>query len=400
MVKRRCFFSALVAVACTADVHAAKAEEAPRLASAITKVELFRAGEAGYRTYRIPALAITRKGTLLAAVAARFDGHGDWSNTDIMFRRSTDGGKTWDAQRTIADDGTNTVDNPTFIIDPQSDTIYLMYQINYARAYLKRSTDEGVTWSPPQEITAAFEEFRDRDGYNWEVLAMGPGHGIRLSNGRLLVPVWLSTSHKHRPSISSTVYSDDHGATWHAGEVIASTTESTPNPSEHMLIELGDGRVMANIRTEAKTHRRLVSLSPNGSADWSEPRFDEALYEPICMASLIRTCASVDSTQPCTVLFSNPDSSQAPGAGSTTWGAKERRNLTVRLSHDEGQTWPVSQVIEPGPSGYSDMAVAADGTVHVLYENGSVDSRGAFIPSSITLASFPIGILSVESTAR
>jgi sialidase-1 len=357
--------------------------------SAIVKAELFRAGQAGYRTYRIPSLAITRKGTLLAAVAARYDGHGDWANIDTMLRRSVDNGVTWDEQRIITDDGTNTVDNATFIIDPQSDMIYLMYQINYARAYLKQSNDEGVTWSPPQEITSAFEEFRARDGYNWEVLAMGPGHGITLKFGRLLAPVWLSTSRKHRPSLSATIYSDDQGKNWHAGEVIVSHSDRTVNPSEHMLVELGDGRVMANIRSESKNHRRLVSTSADGISAWTTPLFDEALYEPICMASLavVPDTNGVGSRM---LVFSHPDSSQSDPEKTTTWGARERRNLTLRLSPDEGATWPTARVIEPGPSGYSDIAVAPDGTIYVLYESGGVDSRGAFIPQSITLAKIPV----------
>src|ERR1700759_1553698 len=132
--------------------------------------DVFRAGEGGYRTYRIPSLALTRKGTLLAACAARLDGIGDWVNIDTMLRRSTDGGKTWMPQVVVTDDGPNVVDNATFVVDPRSDTVYLLYQISYARAYLKTSTDEGATWSAPREITGAFENFRLRDGFDWKVL--------------------------------------------------------------------------------------------------------------------------------------------------------------------------------------------------------------------------------------
>ena len=238
------------------------AQPAASLASgSFETTDVFRAGEGGYRTYRIPSLALTRKGTLLAACAARVDGFNDWVNIDTMLRRSTDGGKTWSPQEVVTDDGRNVVDNATFIVDPQSDTVYLLYQINYARAYLKTSTDEGATWSAPREITGAFEKFRDRDGFDWKVLAMGPGHGIVLKSGRFVVPVWLSTQHSHRPSISATIFSDDRGETWQAGDIVVRSTDATPNPSEHVLIELADGRVMDNIRTESKQHRRLISYS-------------------------------------------------------------------------------------------------------------------------------------------
>lgn len=362
----------------------------------ITKTELFRSGHADYRSYRIPSLAITRQGTILAAVAGRFEGHGDWGNIDTMLRRSTDGGKSWDEQRVIADDGANTVDNATFIIDPESDTIYLMYQINYARAYLKQSTDEGVNWSPPREITDVFDEFRTRDGYPWEVLAMGPGHGITTRTGRMIVPVWLATHRRHRPSISATVYSDDQGKTWQAGEIIVANNERTINPSEHMLVERADGRIMANIRTESKQHRRLLSVSDDGARDWSEPEFEDSLYEPICMAGFA-AAPTADGSSDQVLLFTHPNSGpNAPGYD-PEWGARARRNLTLRMSHDQGATWNDGLVIESGPSAYSDIAVGGDGYVYILYETGSNEKHGTFAPQAIVLAKISLAELLAAS---
>jgi sialidase-1 len=306
-----------------------------------------------------------------------------------MMRRSTDGGQTWDNQRIITDDDTNTVDNVTFIVDPKSDVVYLMYQINYAQAYLKQSDDDGASWSPPREITSVFEEFRTRDNYDWQVIAMGPGHGITLQNGRMVVPVWLSTSHRHRPSIAATIYSDDQGRTWQAGEVIVHTIDQTPNPSEHLLVELSDGSVMANIRSESKLHRRLVSVSPDGATGWSEPKFDENLYDPICMAGFARMQPAADKDSGF-LLFANPDSSQASTQSQKPKKLRERRNLTLRVSQDEGSSWPVAQVIEPGPSGYCDVAVGPDNTAYLLYEAGSDPSSRSFVPQNITFAKVAI----------
>ncbi|MCC6679458.1 MAG: exo-alpha-sialidase [Phycisphaeraceae bacterium] len=363
---------------------------------------LYNAGDAGYATYRIPAIAITRKGTILTACAGRLSGFGDWSDINTMFRRSTDGGKTWSEQEIITDDGKNTVDNATFIIDPESDNIYLMYQINYGRAYLKVSTDEGERWSAPREITDVFEVFRSRDGYPWTVLAMGPGHGITLKSGRLVVPVWLAASddpHAHRPSISATIYSDDKGETWQAGDVFVKSTEQTPNPSENVLIELSDGRVMVNCRTESTKYRRLVSISPDGATGWSEPAFDDQLNEPICMASMIRYPSKlVDGKS--AILFSNPNNADVEGGKKTKWGGLERKNVSVRASYDDGQTWPVVRSVEPGASGYSDMAVADDGTIYLLYEHGSVDEHGAFHTGTISIARFNLAWLTAESSGQ
>lgn len=351
------------------------------------QIELFKAGDAGYKTYRIPAIAVTRRGTVLATCAARFDSHSDFANIDTMLRRSTDGGETWTEQQVITNDGLNAVDNATFIIDPASDRVYLMYQVNYARAYLKVSDDEGVTWSPPRDITDAFEVFRQRDGYNWRAIAMGPGHGITLDSGRMVVPVWLSTqSPRCRPSVSATIYSDDRGQTWRAGDIMVHTTDRTPNPSEHALVQLADGRVMSNIRSESPTYRRLISYSDDGASAWSEPEFHEDLFDPICMGSMVAWQSASDPGA-AGILFSNADSRGAPEAG-TSFKGLERRNVSVRLSLDGGATWPVSRVVEPGPSGYSDLAVLGDGTVLLFYERSGVDGHGAFLPGSLTLARF------------
>ena len=366
-------------------LHAADSRDAVCVNPFFHSQPLFEAGRDNYRCYRIPAIAIAPKGAILAAAAGRYNGHGDWSNTDLMLRRSTDGGETWDEQQVLVNDGVNTVDNPCFIVDAESGEFHLMYQIGYSRAYVKTSRDDGATWSPPQEVTSAFDEFHTRDGYQWRVIAMGPGHGITLRSGRLVVPVWLATDKKHRPSISATVYSDDQGKTWHAGDVIVATTEETPNPSESELLELSDGRVLANVRNESKRHRRLFSISDDGATGWSKPEFQEALYEPICMGGNATITDAEGRTT--ALLYSYPNS--GPGTGPTgKEGNRERRNLTVCLSNDDGQSWPTSRVLDEGPSGYSDMAVGPDGTIYLLYEAQSLEPKGPSIPATLTLARF------------
>ena len=151
-----------------------------------------------------------------------------------------------------------------------------------------RSDDDGETFTEPVEITPAFERFRPE--YAWRVLATGPGHGIQLSGGRLLVPVWLSTGtggHAHRPSAVSVIYSDDHGKTWKRGDIVVAHPNPV-NPSETAAVELADGRVMLNIRHESEPHLRGVSVSRDGVTGWSPMRFDEALPEPVCFGSLVR----------------------------------------------------------------------------------------------------------------
>jgi sialidase-1 len=239
-----------------------------------------------------------------------------------------------------------------------------------------RSDDDGVTFSKPVEISATFEKFRPE--YDCNVIATGPGHGIQLTNGRLVVPVWLSTGAKgHGPSVTATIYSDDHGETWQRGEIAIPDTSEWVNPNETVAVQLADGRVMLNARSLGKKNRRVVTTSPDGATRWSKPKLDNALLEPICMASMVRF-----SSQPAgdknRILFSNPDNLSRADGKETPGGHRDRKNLSIKLSYDEAQTWPVNKVLEAGPSAYSDLAVLPDGTILCFYER----------PKLLTIARF------------
>ena len=362
---------------------------APSPASGEIEVtNVFEAETGGYAHYRVPAIAVSPSGTVMVVVEARASASGDWGHQDILMRRSTDGGRTWDDPRKIvqlegppaeneaalaqglAERGVQTYNNIVPIVDAEENVVHFLFCSAYKRAYYMRTPDDGDSFTEPVDITDTFEEFRA--DYDWKVIATGPGHGIRHSSGRLIVPVWLSdgtAGHAHRPSVVATIYSDDAGATWQRGEIVVRHPE-LKNPSETLAVELSDGQVMLNIRNESPEHRRAVTVGPDGAAGWSEVRFDNALVEPICMGSLLRVGD--------VLLFANPDSTE-PRSLDNPLGNWKRQNLSIRLSEDDGATWKFKRVIEPGVSGYSDLAQDADGSIYCIYENGTPTDRGTHV---------------------
>jgi len=332
------------------------------------------AARQGYASMRIPALIRTHKGNLLAFCEGRVGTSSDWAEMDLLLRRSLDGGKSWQPAQIVAPRGQGPTSNATPIVSKDG-TIHLLYQRDYARLFYTKSTDEGKTWSAAVDITATVEGIKKV--YPWNVLAPGPGHGIQLKNGRLTAAIWLAASpvlkpkRKHGPSCVATIYSDDLGKTWKMGAIVADNSEEIKNPNESMLVELADGRVMINMRTGSDKHLRAVALSPDGISKWSHPVFVPALFDPICMAGFVkikpprglRSGNKKAASRKDWLLFSNPDSRDIKGY--------PRRQLTLKLSMDDGRSWPVTQLLQDGPAGYSDLATDDQGNIYCLYETNT-----------------------------
>lgn len=372
----------------------------------IDKQDLFIVGDnPAYSLYHIPGVVVTAKGTVLTWCEARKRAAGvsDWDDIRILLRRSTDDGKTWSAAKNIAnvegpktknpfalkmknvDPNDVTYNNPVLIADKDG-TVHMLFCLEYMRVFYQRSNDDGITFSAPIEITAAFDAL-EKD-YDWKVLATGPNHSIQLKTGRLVVPVWLSTGtggNAHRPSVTATIFSDDQGKTWLAGDIAVPCTNEWINPNETVAIELNDGRVMLNVRSESKAHRRLVTISPDGATQWSTPKFDDALLEPICMGGIVRYNHDGQSL----ILFSNPHNLDVTKGDPEPGKSRTRKNVSVKLSRDEAQTWPINKLIEDGPSMYSDIAVTHSGTILCFYgRSGDSKDAAAFAGGRLTLARF------------
>ncbi len=336
--------------------------------------DLFVSGKEGYRTFRIPSLLVTPKGSVLAFCEGRKRGRGDSGDIDVVLKRSTDGGKTWRPLQVVADDAENTVGNPCPVVDRATGTIWLLLTHNVGtdsekairdgtskdtrRVWVTASRDEGATWSKPRDIT---KDVKDPD---WTWYATGPGVGVQLATGRLVIPCDHTT--KAKVNRSHVICSDDGGATWKLGGVLGDKT------NECQLIERRDGSLLLNMRSYHGKNRRAVATSRDGGLTWSAVTLDEALVEPVCQASLIRFPEEGKDR----LLFCNPAS-------------LKRERMTVRLSEDGGKTWPAARELYRGPSAYSCLAVLPGGDVGCLYERGE---RSAY--ERVTLARFGLPWLS------
>ncbi len=185
------------------------------------------------------------------------------------------------------------------------------------------------------------------------------------------MPFWLAANHNnptaHHPSQVATIYSDDQGATWQAGEFVPFTINC---PNETKAIQLANGSVLLNSRSrqplDIKTPaaHRAVAISKDGVTNWSNYQFDKALPEPMCMGSLTRF-HSVQEHENTAILFSAPN----PTAHNNK--TDKRVNLTVWLSEDECQSWPISRSVDPGSAAYSDIATDPENElIYLLYEGG------------------------------
>lgn len=354
------------------------------------EMTLFQSGTNGYHTYRIPAITVTPQGTVLAFCEGRKNSRRDSGDIALLLKRSEDGGRSWSDPQCVWDDPGNTCGNPCPVVDRSTGTVWLLMTWNRGddpepaiieqtgqdtrRVFITHSEDDGATWAEPQEIT------QDVKLADWTWYATGPGAGIQIRHGphrdRLMVPCDHIEA-ETRDRYSHVIISDDHGQTWILGG-------RTPQPgvNECEVVELSSGQLMLNMRNYDRSEpTRKQSISRDGGVTWSAIHPAPELIEPICQAS-IRRYRWPEGDEPGLILFSNP-------AHET-----DRRNMTVRLSDDDGQTWSAGRTFHEGPSAYSCLAVLPNSDVGCLYEKGETHPY-----ESIVLARFPINELIQASDA-
>lgn len=326
-------------------------------------MNLFADTDAGVCEYRIPALATTAEGVLIAVCDARVDERGDApNNIHLAMRRSFDGGDSWTPIAFIVQfPGREAACDPSLLIDERSGAVWLFYDYAVPDATLPRgrrmmlhairSDDDGATWSPPRDLTDLAPQ-----GCH---LMNAPGRGIAARSGTLMQPVY--TRDANDASVCRLLCSEDGGATWQL------RTAVDGQGVEPQVAERSDGGIVMNIRQYPKATAkslscRKVAVSHDEGWTWSAPRNDRTLVDPGCQASLHRHAPSG------TILFCNAND------------PAERRNLTMRISEDDGASWSRGRTVEPGKARYSCMTTLPDRRIGLLYET----------PGKVTLARFDL----------
>ncbi|MBM4029555.1 MAG: exo-alpha-sialidase, partial [Planctomycetes bacterium] len=157
------------------------------------QMDVYVSGTAGYHTYRIPSLIVTKKGTILAFCEGRKNSRSDTGDIDLLMKRSADGGKTWSDAMLVWNDKGNTCGNPCPVVDQGTGVIWLLMTWNRGddneaaikagtgkdtrRVFVSSSADDGATWTRPVDITASVKH------KDWRWYATGPGVGIQLQRG-------------------------------------------------------------------------------------------------------------------------------------------------------------------------------------------------------------------------
>ncbi|WP_371164167.1 glycoside hydrolase domain-containing protein [Buchananella felis] len=345
-------------VASSTVVMAGKAALGDGINEDLTLTDLAVRGQGGWMRYRIPALTQLNNGDLLAVFDGRPTMRDLPSNITLLMRRSTDGGKTWQGAQVIRQESApNGFGDPSLLVDRQTGKVFVFYAASINAGFANSTTGAGAT--DPNVLHADYSVSED-NGVSWshhritadikagstDMAGMfaASGEGLQLRQGekagRLIQQY---TVRKGAGNYALSVYSDDHGATWHAGGLVG------PGADENKVVELSDGTVLLSSRAAPA---RKIARSNDAGLTYSPFETDPNLPDPGNNGSIIRAFpdAAPNSPQARMLLMSN------------TANSNVRRNLTVRMSCDDGQTWPVSKVVQSGASAYSTLTALKEGS--------------------------------------
>ena len=322
---------------------------------------LFQPGDYNSTNYRIPGVITAKDGSIVAVTDKRKYNQGDLpEDIDIVCRRSTDGGHTWSEPYTIAQGtGYNHGFGDCVLAWTNDDNgliagfvggvgLWNSTPSNPIRSYIARSYDNGRTWTEPEDITdfifgsnCVVPEHR-----TWRASFFGSGNGLITSTGRIMFVAAIRETTAQSLS-NYAVYSDDNGITWHV------SGRASVSGDEAKVTELVDGRILMSIRHNGK---RWYNISNDGGETWqSSTSTWNDITAPACNGDMIRYTSVNQGFNKNRLLHSVPFGSS-------------RTDVSVYISYDEGETWPVRKCIVPYSSAYSSLCVLPDGTIGLYVE--------------------------------
>ena len=345
---------------------------APAQDTLFTRTELYHPGDYGSTNYRIPAVITAKDGTIVAVTDKRKYNEGDLpQDIDIICNRSTDGGQTWSEPYTIAQGtGVNhgfgdcalawsNDNNGLIAVFVGGVGLWNSTPSNPIRSYKSYSYDNGQTWTEPEDITNFI--FGDNCIYpsqtTWRASFFGSGNGLLTSTGRIMFVAAIREGSAQSLN-NYAVYSDDNGATWHV------SGRASVGGDEAKVTELVDGRILMSIRHAGK---RWYNISEDGGETW-QPTTSiwNDITAPACNGDLIRYTSVNQGFNKNRLLHSVPYGSQ-------------RTDVTVYISYDEGETWPVRKTIVPYSSAYSSLCILPDGTIGLYVEENPNGEIGNYL---------------------
>ncbi len=324
---------------------------------------LYRPGDYGSTNWRIPAICCLNDGTLLAVCDKRKYNESDLpEDIDIVMRRSTDNGRTWSEPLTIAEGtGHKQGFGDAALVECENGDVVCVFvggnglfassQADPIRSYVCRSSDKGLSWSEPEDIT--FQLWGDQATRpmcrNYRASFFGSGNGLRLTRGEHAGRIMFAAAMVRKNSNVAdnfVVYSDDNGMTWKVSQ------RAYEGGDEAKLMELVDGRVLISVR---QTGARGYNYSSNGGLAWGTQGRWECMKSNACNGDMLRLAAT-DRGDSCNILLHSIPNSM------------ERRDVSIFVSYDEGLTWQDPVLLFDGPSVYSSMTLLKNGSVGVLLE--------------------------------
>ena len=330
---------------------------------------LLQPGDYNSTNYRIPAVITAKDGSIVAVTDKRKFNEGDLpEDIDIVCNRSTDGGHTWSEPYTIAlGTGVNhgfgdcalawsNDDNGLIAGFVGGPGLWYSTPSNPIRTYICKSYDNGQTWTEPEDITDFI--FGDNciipEQRTWRASFFGSGNGLRTSTGRIIFVAAIRET-TEQVLYNHAVYSDDNGQTWHVSGRASSSGD------EAKVAELADGRILMSIRHAGN---RWYNISEDGGETWQPTTSTwHDITAPACNGDMIRFTSENQGHDRNRLLHSVP------------YG-NSRTDVTVYVSYDEGETWPVKKCIVPYSSAYSSLCILPDGTIGLYVEEAYAGASG------------------------